>query len=67
MEAKFYMLYAAGKTSPTYVHKTKDEAIIEAKRLTELLNVPVYVLEAMTKVEMNKFKIESLTDTGLPF
>lgn len=47
------MVYASGKSAPTYKHLTKEDAELEAKRLTEKLNVPCYVLEATDKVCRN--------------
>lgn len=49
-EAPFYMVYAEGKTSPTYKHGSMEEATKEADRLAKLLNTKTYVLAAVMEI-----------------
>ena len=49
-EAPFYMVYAEGKTSPTYKHGSMEEATKEANRLAKLLNTKTYVLAAVMEI-----------------
>ena len=49
-EAPFYMVYAEGKSSPTYKHGSMEEATKEADRLAKLLNTKVYVLAAVMEI-----------------
>ena len=49
-EAPFYMVYADGKSSPTYKHGSMEEATKEADRLAKLLNTKTYVLAAVMEI-----------------
>lgn len=49
-EAPFYMVYAEGKSSPTYKHGSMEEATKEADRLAKLLNTKTYVLAAVMEI-----------------
>ena len=51
-EAPFYMVYAEGKTSPTYKHGSMEEATKEADRLAKLLNTKTYVLAAVMEIRL---------------
>lgn len=46
-EAPFYMVYAEGKSSPTFKHGSMEEATKEADRLAKSLNTKTYVLAAV--------------------
>lgn len=64
----FYMLYAENCNSPTYKHETYQKALEEAKRLTEMLKVPIYILEARQKIQKNAFIITDFKrEDELPF
>lgn len=49
-EAPFYMVYAEGKSSPTFKHGSMEEATKEADRLAKLLNTNTYVLAAVMEI-----------------
>ena len=49
-EAPFYMVYAEGKSSPTFKHGSMEEATKEAYRLAKLLNTKTYVLAAVMEI-----------------
>lgn len=49
-EAPFYMVYAEGKTAPTFKHGSMEEATKEADRLAKLLNTNTYVLAAVMEI-----------------
>ena len=49
-EAPFYMVYAEGKSSPTYKHGSMEEATKEADRLAKSLNTKTYVLAAVMEI-----------------
>lgn len=49
-EAPFYMVYAEGKTAPTYKHALMEQATKEADRLAKLLNTKTYVLAAVMEI-----------------
>ena len=49
-EAPFYMVYAEGKTAPTYKHGSMEEATKEADRLAKLLNTKTYILAAVMEI-----------------
>ena len=49
-EAPFYMVYADGKSSPTYKHGSMEEATKEADRLAKFLNTKTYVLAAVMEM-----------------
>ena len=49
-EAPFYMVYAEGKTAPTYKHGSMEEATKEADRLAKFLNTKTYVLAAVMEI-----------------
>ena len=49
-EAPFYMVYAEGKSAPTYKHGSMGEATKEADRLAKLLNTKTYVLAAVMEI-----------------
>ena len=49
-EAPFYMVYAEGKTAPTFKHGSMEEATKEADRLAKLLNTKTYVLAAVMEI-----------------
>ena len=49
-EAPFYMVYADGKSSPTYKHGSMEEATKEADRLAKFLNTKTYVLAAVMEI-----------------
>ncbi len=49
-EAPFYMVYAEGKSAPTYKHGSMEEATKEADRLAKLLNTNTYVLAAVMEI-----------------
>lgn len=49
-EAPFYMVYAEGKTAPTFRHGSMEEATKEADRLAKLLNTKTYVLAAVMEI-----------------
>lgn len=49
-EAPFYMVYAEGKSSPTFKHGSMEEATKEADRLAKLLNTKTYVLAAVMEI-----------------
>ena len=49
-EAPFYMVYAEGKSAPTYKHGSMEEATKEADRLAKLLNTETYVLAAVMEI-----------------
>ena len=51
-EAPFYMVYAEGKSSPTYKHGSMEEATKEADRLAKLLNTKTYVLAAVMEIRL---------------
>ena len=51
-EAPFYMVYAEGKSSPTYKHGSMEEATKEADRLAKLLNTKTYVLAAVLEIRL---------------
>lgn len=64
----FFMLYAQNKNTPTFKHDSYESALAEAKRLTEKLNTPVYVLQARQKIEKQAFVTTTLIDNDeLPF
>ncbi len=49
-EAPFYMVYAEGKSSPTFKHGSMEEATKEADRLAKSLNRKTYVLAAVMEI-----------------
>ena len=49
-EAPFYMVYAEGKSSPTFKHGSMEEATKEADRLAKFLNTKTYVLAAAMEI-----------------
>ena len=49
-EAPFYMVYAEGKSAPTFKHGSMEEATKEADRLAKLLNTETYVLAAVMEI-----------------
>ena len=49
-EAPFYMVYAEGKSAPTYKHGSMEEATKEADRLAKLLNTKTYILAAVMEI-----------------
>ena len=49
-EAPFYMVYAEGKTAPTFKHGSMEEATKEADRLAKLLNTKTYILAAVMEI-----------------
>ena len=49
-EAPFYMVYAEGKSAPTFKHGSMEEATKEAYRLAKLLNTKTYVLAAVMEI-----------------
>ena len=49
-EAPFYMVYAEGKSSPTFKHGSMEEATKEADRLAKSLNTKTYVLAAVMEI-----------------
>ena len=49
-EAPFYMVYAEGKSSPTFKHGSMEEATKEADRLAKSLNTRTYVLSAVIEI-----------------
>ena len=49
-EAPFYMVYAEGKSAPTFKHGSMEEAAKEADRLAKLLNTKTYVLAAVMEI-----------------
>ena len=49
-EAPFYMVYAEGKTAPTFKHGSMEEATKEADRLAKSLNTKTYVLAAVMEI-----------------
>ena len=49
-EAPFYMVYAEGKSSPTFKHSSMEEATKEADRLAKSLNTRTYVLAAVMEI-----------------
>lgn len=49
-EAPFYMVYAEGKSSPTFKHGSMEEATKEADRLAKVLNTKTYVLAAVMEI-----------------
>ena len=49
-EAPFYMVYAEGKSSPTFKHGSMEEATKEADRLAKLLNTKTYVCAAVMEI-----------------
>lgn len=49
-EAPFYMVYAEGKSSPTFKHGSMEEATKEADRLAKFLNTKTYVLAAVMEI-----------------
>lgn len=49
-EAPFYMVYAEGKSSPTFKHGSMEEATKEADRLAKSLNTETYVLAAVMEI-----------------
>ena len=49
-EAPFYMVYAEGKTAPTFKHGSMEEATKEADRLAKSLNRKTYVLAAVMEI-----------------
>ena len=49
-EAPFYMVYAEGKSAPTFKHGSMEEATKEADRLSKLLNTKTYVLAAVMEI-----------------
>ena len=49
-EAPFYMVYAEGKSAPTYKHGSMEEATKEADRLAKLLYTKTYVLAAVMEI-----------------
>ena len=51
-EAPFYMVYAEGKSAPTYKHGSMEEATKEADRLAKLLNTKTYVLAAVMEIRL---------------
>ena len=53
----FYMVYAEGKSSPTYKHTEYLAAANEAKRLTRELGVRCYVLSSLGFTEDVKIKL----------
>ena len=44
------MVYAEGKTAPTFKHGSMEEATKEADRLARLLNTKTYVLAAVMEI-----------------
>lgn len=49
-EAPFYMVYAEGKSSPTFKHGSMEETTKEADRLAKLLNTKTYILAAVMEI-----------------
>lgn len=49
-EAPFYMVYAEGKSAPTFKHGSMEEATKEADRLAKLLNTKTYILAAVMEI-----------------
>lgn len=67
-QLSFWMLYAENGNAPTFKHPTYESALIEARRLSEKLSVPVYVLHARQKVEKVAFLTTTLINNDeLPF
>ncbi|MBO4550860.1 MAG: hypothetical protein J5733_09030 [Bacteroidaceae bacterium] len=67
MDETFFMLYVEGGGAPTYKHLNYPTALAEAKRLAAKTEQPVYILEAHSKVELNKFNITQLSSVEYPF
>ncbi len=64
----FYMIYAEHNNMPVFKHPTYNSALEEAKRLTTILKVPCYILEAMQVVKKSDFVITDLQrENELPF
>ena len=68
MNNTFFMVYLEGGGAPTYQHTSMESAQLEAQRLSEQFGKPTYVLMAVMKVELNKFKVTQLvSNDDLPF
>lgn len=64
----FYMLYAENQAMPTFKHTTYDSALTEAKRLSETLQLKIFILEARQSIKSTKFEIITLQkEDELPF
>jgi hypothetical protein len=62
----FYMCYVSGKNSPVKIHSTFQIADEEAKRLCRIEKRPVYVIQAIKKIELHEF-VETNLSEDIPF
>ena len=69
MENSFWMVFVEGGYGPSFKHTTYESALTESMRLTEKLNKPAYVLQSVSKVQQEKFKITKMEPFAdeLPF
>lgn len=65
----FYMVYAEGKNTPAFKHFNYDDAKKEARRLSEQLGVPCFVLGSMSEHKCIKYEERALIvpEFDLPF
>ena len=63
------MVFVEGERTPGYKHSTLSGAELEAKRLTETLGKPSYVLASIKKISLpDKFVIKDMRPSeDLPF
>ena len=60
-EKQLFAVMVMGKQSPTVLHDTYSDAEREAKRLCEQTKQTVYVLKAVTKIELKTVEVTDLT------
>lgn len=58
MNQYFFMVYLENERTPSYRHKTLNEAEEEAKRLSKYFGKKAYVLCSLKSFEIQEFKIE---------
>lgn len=65
----FYMVYLEHGGAPTFKHTILDNAITEAKRLSQQTGRKAYILESIKSVEYTNFIIEDFKQQNddLPF
>lgn len=67
MQKPFYMVYAQGKNTPAFKHFNYNDAKKEARRLSEQLGVPCYVLGSITEHVCIKYKERNIAVTEFDF
>jgi hypothetical protein len=57
MNQHFFMVYLENERTPTFKHKTLNEAEEEAKRLSKLFGKKAFVLCSLKSFEILEFKV----------